>query len=377
MRPISVLHVADARSWRGGEQQVLYLHRGLLDRGVDSTVVCAGGGAFHRRLREEQLPHRTLPLHGSWDPISAWRLGGLARASGALVHTHTSHAHGLALAASYLRGRFPLVVSRRVDFAVGRTPIGRFKYHSDRVDLFLAISSGVRDVLATGGVDPERIRLVPSGIDLGRFHGVQARPGWRDELGVAPGRLLVGQVAALAPHKDQATLLRAFARLRGMGVEAELVILGEGALRRELGRMRDELGLGDVVHLPGFTEEVLPRMACFDLFVLSSHLEGLGTAILDAMALGLPVVATRTGGIPDAVEDGVTGRLVPPRDPEALARALAELAGDADRRAMLGRAGRDRVVARFDVEKTVEGSLAAYREVLGRGLAPGAAPRPY
>jgi glycosyltransferase involved in cell wall biosynthesis len=364
-----ILHLDDARSWRGGEQQVLYLHRGLLERGVDSVVVCPPHSTFADRLREEALPSWPWPQWGALDLLSAWRLGREARRRPALVHTHTSHAHSTALLAARLSGGFPLVVSRRVDFPIDTHRAKRRKYLDRRVGLYLAISSGVERCLLDGGVEPQRIRRVPSGIDLGRFEEVPVDHAWRESLSLPAGRILMGSVAALAPHKDQSTLLRAFARMLRMGIDAQLVILGEGGQRRQLESMRQELGLEDRVLMPGFTREILPRMRAFDLFVLSSHLEGLGTAILDAMALGLAVVATRTGGIPDAVVDGVTGQLVPPRDVEGMAHAMAAMARDPGARQGMGEAGRQRVREHFDVRRTVDLTVAAYEALLGHRLA--------
>ena len=369
-RPLRVLHLDDALSWRGGEQQVLYLHEGLLEQGVDSLVVCPPDSAFAERLQERSLPFWALAQRGGFGSLAAWRLGGRARREGAIVHAHTSHAHSLALWASHLRGRFPLVVSRRVDFAVGQDALGRRKYLSRRVDRYLAISSQVERMLRQAGVPATRIRRIPSGVDLRRFEGVSPDETWRAELGLPEGRALVGSVAALADHKDQVTLLRAFARLRRMGVDAQLVILGEGSERPRLEALRSELGLDERVLLPGFTRGILEKMLCFDFFVLSSKLEGLGTAILDAMALGLAVVATRAGGIPDAVVHEETGLLVPVGDVEGLAQAMAALLRDPHLRKRYGEAGRQRVREHFDVRRTVESTLQVYREIAGEPARP-------
>jgi glycosyltransferase involved in cell wall biosynthesis len=359
----TVYHLDDAMSWRGGEQQVAYLHRGLLARGWDSTVICRRGGALHQRLEAARLPHRAMTIRGSQDLHAAWKIGSLARKHRALLHAHTSHAHDLSLWASRLRGRFPLVVSRRVDFPVGRSFFARRKYLSDRIDRYYAISSAVESELLAASVAADRIRRVPSGIDLSRFPRVEPMPAWREAMKVAPDELLFGNVAALAPHKDQATLLRAFARYVDGGGRGKLVILGEGELRGDLEALRDRLRLRDRVLLPGFVSDILPRVRSLDVFVMSSSLEGLGTSILDAMALERCIVATRTGGIPDAIVDERNGILVPPRDPEALAAALHRLAQDAQLRRSLAAAAREDVQA-FSVEHTVAMSEAAYLEVL-------------
>lgn len=370
--PTAIFHLDDAATWRGGEQQVLYLHRGLLAHGQDSRVICQRGGAFHERLAAERLPHYAIRMVGGHDPGAALRIAQLLRDPASILHTHTSHTHDLALWAARFGARGKVVVSRRVDFPVGRGWTGRWKYRNRRVDRYLAISSAVEQELRNGGVQPDRIRRVPSGVDLTRFEGVEPDLQWRAGLGLAPGELLFCNVAALAPHKDQATLLDAFRAFLDHGGKGKLVILGEGELRGALEHQRARLNLAADVFLPGFTEAVLPRLRAADVFVMSSVTEGLGTSILDAMALARPVIATRAGGIVDAVTAGETGLLVPPSDPGAMAAALADLQNSAASRQRMGLAGQ-RKVEEFDVRRTVELTLAAYRELFDHPE-PGSAP---
>jgi glycosyltransferase involved in cell wall biosynthesis len=368
-KPISVLHLDDARTWRGGQQQVLYLHRGLLAEGVDSTVVTPAGSALARRLQDEGLPLWTLPLRGIRALPSAWHLARRAESTGAILHSHTAHTHTTGLLCCYFKPRLALVVSRRVDFVPASSATNRWKYRNKHVDRYLAISSGVERVLLASGVSKERIRRVPSGIDLARFADLSPDTAWRKSLGLPEGRKLVGSIAALAPHKDQVILLKAFARMLRMGTDAQLVIFGEGSERARLEDLRQQLGLQERVLLPGFVKEPLSRAACFDLFVLSSVEEGLGTAILDAMAMRQAVVATAAGGIPDAVVDRETGRLVPPKDVEGLAHAMASLLKDPALARRYGEAGRKRVEEHFEVRRTVSLTLAAYRELEAPSLA--------
>jgi glycosyltransferase involved in cell wall biosynthesis len=357
-----ILHLDDAKSWRGGQQQVLYLHEGLLVAGLDSRVICQTGGALESRLRQRRLPHYALRMRGGHDLLAARRIGRLCRREGALLHAHTSHAHDLALWASRLCGHMPLVVSRRVDFRIDGSWWRRRKYRDRRVDRYLAISSAVELELLRGGVEPQRIRRVPSGIDLSRQANYTPDGRFRASLGIGEDELLFCNVAALAPHKDQQTLLTAFAHYRRGGGSGHLVLLGEGELRDTLLRLRHELELDACVHLPGFVQEVLPKLASCDVFVLSSRTEGLGTSILDAMALGRCVVATRAGGIPDAIEDGATGLLVAVASPLELAAALQRVAQDEALRRRLGDRARD-AVREFDVQRTVARTHAVYAEL--------------
>lgn len=360
--PTTIYHLDDASSWRGGQQQVLYLHRGLLAADEDSRVICQQGGDFHERLVQEKLPHYAIHMVGGHDLVAARKIARLTASPASILHAHSSHAHDLGLWSGRLAGRARLVVSRRVDFPVGRGWAGRWKYRNRRVALYLAISSAVQAELEAAGIAAQRIRRIPSGIDFTRFDGVEPDLQWRSGFGLAPGELLFCNVAALAPHKDQATLISAFRHFLDAGGSGKLVILGEGDLRAGLEEQVSDLGLEKAVFLPGFTPEVLPRLAASDVFVMSSSTEGLGTSILDAMALARPVVATRAGGIVDAVEHGETGLLVAPRDPAALSGALADLQRSAASRQRMGLAGLARV-EQFDVRRTVELTRAAYREL--------------
>ena len=174
---------------------------------------------------------------------------------------------------------------------------------------------------------------------------------------------MIGNVAALTGHKDHETLVEAMALLRPRSPHACLVIAGDGDRRPALEALVRARSLEGRVLFAGFRDDLDRLLPAFSVFCLSSHLEGLGTSVLDAMAFGLPVVATAAGGIPEAVEDGLTGRVVPPRAPAALADALVEVLGDEARRRALGEAGRRRFLERFTSDRMVEETLRVLEEV--------------
>jgi len=272
-----------------------------------------------------------------------------------VIHVHESHGVlGVLLSARRLKTRPRLVASRRVDFSIGL--LARLKY--ERMDRILAVSQAVRDVLLKGGLPPEKIALV--------HEGVKDRdpvPGGREVLrsmGVPEGAPLVGNVAQLVDHKDHATLLRAAALVLKDKPEVRFLICGDGPLKEELTTLAATLGVAERVLFVGFRSDLDALFPCFDVFCLSSHLEGLGTSVLDAMCFSRPVVATRAGGIPDAVVDGETGRLVAPRDHEALARALLDTLNSADALSRYGHAGRRRFLSDLTSSAMVEATLRAY-----------------
>ncbi|MBM3223808.1 MAG: glycosyltransferase family 4 protein, partial [Candidatus Tectomicrobia bacterium] len=209
------------------------------------------------------------------------------------------------------------------------------------------------------GIPPQRVQTVYSGVDLQRFQAVPAAPPL-----FPMGTRVIGTVGHLAGQKGQRYLLEAFALLTRTEPEIGLVIAGDGALRGPLEAQAAALGITHQVCFTGFRRDILELTQSFDLFVFASYLEGLGTAILDAMALGKPVVATRAGGIPEAVQEGVTGLLVPPRDPSALAEALRYCLRHPVQARRFGEAGRARVERSFTVEQMVRGTLQVYATML-------------
>ncbi|UCE01995.1 MAG: glycosyltransferase [Candidatus Latescibacterota bacterium] len=364
-----VLMLDSESSWRGGQNQLALLMRGLESQGVEVTLAAPADAAIAAKAAESGIATRPLAIRGGMDVLAARRLAGLLDTFD-IVHCHSSHAHSIAFLATWnllsgrRRQRPALVVSRRVDFPFARHGASALKYRQG-ADLYLAISNGVRDVLVAGGVDPQRIALVPSGIDLERHRAIGDTSYVRDEFALQQCGPLIGNVAALAPHKSQVDFIRA-ARIVAEQVEdARFLIVGEGELRGELESMIRELGMQDRILLTGFRSDALAILASFDLFVLSSYLEGLCTSIMDAQVLGVPVVATNTGGVPDLVQHEHTGLLSPPRRPEALAAAILRLLREPGLR--------DRCVANarkrspeYDFHHMVRRTAEAYRRVLGR-----------
>jgi glycosyltransferase involved in cell wall biosynthesis len=229
--------------------------------------------------------------------------------------------------------------------------------------MFLAISTGVRRVLLDAGVIEERVALVPSGIDLGKFDGIGDASSLEKEFGIGESATVIGNVAALAPHKSQSDFVRAAGIIKKKIPGARFFIVGEGEQRPDLEALIRELGLERDVTLTGFRRDVLALLSMFDCFVLSSYLEGLCTSIMDAQVLGVPVVATRTGGVPDLVEDGRTGLLVAPRDPDGLAAGVVRMLGDGELRSRCVRNAKEKTTS-YDYRRMVAQTLAAYRSLL-------------
>jgi glycosyltransferase involved in cell wall biosynthesis len=338
---------------------VLYLLRGLAARGWPVLLATPPDGVLASRAGDLGGARIPVTARGDLDLRAARRLRASLGAAD-ILHLHTGRAHALGLLAAWGRRPRPrLVVSRRVDFPIHGGAAGRLKYRHG-VDRFIAVSEAVRRVLLEGGVSEDRVVTVHSGIDPERMRVPPDPAGLRRELSVPQGTKLLGFIGALVGHKAPEHLVAALARLPE-GVHG--VFAGEGALEADLRRRVRSLNLEPRVHFLGVREDVPRLMRSIDVFVLPSRTEGLGTSVLDAMAAGTPVVATRAGGIPEMVEDAVSGLLVPPDDPEALAGALRRVLNDAALRAGLirGAAGR---LGEFTADRMVEGTLAVYHSVL-------------
>jgi len=364
-QPLRVFHLNTERTWRGGEGQLLALAEGLQRRGHAGVVVAQHDGELAARARAAAVPVEEVRMRGEWDLAAVARIAALLRRDRPdVVHMHTSHAHTLGVLASGWTGIGRRVVARRVDFSIHRhaLSLSGWKYRFG-VDRYIAISEAVRAQLVKDGVAASRIAHVASGVDPQRFLGGDPARA-RADLGVPAGAPLVGTLAHFGWHKSLETLIAAAEHVVAAQPDAWIAIVGEGDLRPMLEAERERSRARDRVLLPGFRSNVADFLAAFDLFVMPSVMEGLCTAILDAFAVGVPVVATRAGGIPELVRHEETGLLVEPRQPAALAAAIVRALRDEPLRRRMTARARACLLESFTNDAMVEGTLAVYRELL-------------
>lgn len=338
---------------------------GLRERGHRTVLVAHPEGELAGRASEGHDLIRLAP-RAEVDLHAGWKLSRIIKdLRPDIVHAHDPHAVALAsLALSFMTGGTcpGLIASRRVAFHLKGHAFSRWKYH--QVDCFVAASNAIRDMLIGDGIDADRVVTVYEGIDL---HRVQVEPAANihAEFWLPTHAPIVGAVAALTQEKGHKYLIDAAALVVREVPDARFVIMGEGDLRPVLERHIKELHLEKHVLLPGFRADILSFIKSFDLFVMSSLFEGLGTSLLDAMALSKATVASDTGGIPEVVSHGETGLLVQPRDARELASAISTLLKDPARREQMGRAGLERVKRIFSADEMVERTLGVYRRHAG------------
>jgi glycosyltransferase involved in cell wall biosynthesis len=349
---------------------VLYLLRGLLAAGVEQELLCQPDGVLAARAQEDGVAVWRRRMRGEVDLPAALAIAGRIRERRFdVVHMHTSHAHTLGVLGAMLAGRpRPLtVVARRVDFSIHKRPVldfSRQKY-TWGVDRILCVSETIRRVLIADGLPQDLLGVVHSGIDLSRLDDVpDRRIDYRREFGVPKDGPLILNIGHCADHKGQRDLVSAAPAVLARHPGARIVIAGDGELLPDLLAQAEELGLGGRVLFPGFRTDVPALLRAADLFCFPSRLEGLGTSVLDALALRCPVVSTTAGGIPEMIDSGVHGLLVPPRDPGALAAAMLRVLDQPEQARAMAEAGRRRVEEEFTCQRTAERTAAEYRRLL-------------
>lgn len=227
-----------------------------------------------------------------------------------------------------------------------------YRWINPRFSRIVAASDAVRQSLLESGVADDSITVIYNGVDPERFENT-APDSLRSELEIPSSALILGMVANLSAVKDHATVIDCLSGLHRQDRRFHLVLAGDGALRVDLEKQVVDTGLEPFVHFLGRRSDVPTVLAGFDIFVLSSLTEGLSNSLLEAMASGKPVIATRVGGNPEVVVDGVTGVLIPPKDLDTLAREILRLADNPDLRIQMGQAGYQRVVEKFSIDAMV------------------------
>ena len=358
-----VLHVDSELPWRGGQNQVLLLMRRQRARGDDPQLAAPGRGALAARAAAEGFPVHPVGMRGTWDIPAVLALARvMRRIRPDVVHWHAARAHAIGAMAALLAPHPARVLSRRVQLPVRRSPGSRLLY-ALRIDRIAAISSAVRDALVQSGINARKIDVVPSGIDPAPARDAARRAELRAGLGCSEEEVVGINVSALAAGKGHHDLMRGAAIALLRAPRLRLWIAGEGPLEEALRAERRSLGLEQEVQLLGFRADIMSLLHGADFFCLPTLHEGLGSSILEAMSAGLPVIATRVGGIPEIVEDGRTGILVRPSDPGALADAMVEMATRPELREAMGARGASRADG-FSADRTAEATYEVYRSAL-------------
>ena len=360
---MKVAHVHRIAGIGGSERHLLTLLPALSERDVEVRFVgldVSGQASdpFYRELAARGVPAVRLPSRGDVDPLLALRLPRLLRRLRPdVVHTHLVHADVYGALAT-VGSPFALVSTKHNDDPFRAGPFRLVERAlARRADAVVAITDSVRRFAIDNiGLPAAKIATIHYGLD-------EPPPPWNGDVADAPsGRMLLG-VGRLVEQKGYDTLVRALPAIRAAHPDVVLVVVGEGPLRRELMRLAADLGVADALHLPGRSGDVAAWMRRAEVFVHPSRWEGFGLVVLEAMLLGLPIVATRVSALPELIEHPVSGILVEPGNDATLAAAAIELLGDASRRTTLGAAAQQRARTAFSVARMADATVALYRRV--------------
>jgi glycosyltransferase involved in cell wall biosynthesis len=366
---VRIVHLVIGGDVAGGQAIALRLAQAACERDHDVAFVAPEPGPFVDRVRADGIPVHLLSVRRTYQVGKAVRLARLLhREQADVLHTHTLAAANVLGRVSARLAGVPVISHLHIENLFRRATrplLRRLDNTTARLCARLvAVSEDTRRAYERQGYPEHRIEVVLNGVEL---DARGAAADLRSELGIPPGAPLVGEVARLCDVKGQRELIEAIASVP----EARLVLVGadlerDGAFEAELRREADRLGVRDRVVFAGRRDDVGGLLGQLDVVALPSWTEGLPLVLLEAMARGRAVVATSVGGTPEAVTDGETGLLVPPRDPEALAQAIRRLLADPDLRGRLGDAGRRRVAERFSADAMCRRVLELYDEVVAR-----------
>ena len=345
-----IVHTEASQGWGGQEIRILTEARGLLERGHRVTLLTPPGARIFEAARGQGIPVVAMPFEkkrpAGVRALRRW----LDEERPDLVNTHSSIDSWLMALTQPFAHRMPVVRTRHISAALPRSPTTRWLYTRGADHVVTTGERLRRHMIERLRADPERFTSVPTGIDLHRYHRASAAPRavTRAALAIPDEALVICIAATLRSWKGHAVLLDAFDPLAAMRADVHLLIVGDGPVRAATEARATSSPASERIHFTGHSEQVEDLLAASDIFALPSWAnEGVPQAIMQAMALELPVVSTPVGAIDEALVDGETGLMVAPRDPLSLTGALRRLADDPDLRAAFGRAGRARAARYF------------------------------
>lgn len=360
-----LLYVTEATGWTGGANQAWLTAREFVCRGHSVAAACRPDAEVGRRFAQAGIPVLPLYIRQDYDLISALKLARLAREWKAdLIHAHHPQAHAMALIAAYRLGGIPVVVTRQVIYPIGRNPFSFFKYRSKRISRYVAVCKPAARELEAVGVEPSRIAIIPSGVELDRWEASRLkRP--KSANGRRKVVTMVGHYSR-SPIKGYEVLLKAVPTVARAVPEVRFRLVGRDT--EELKFLADSLGVSRHVELLGERNDVPELLSESQVYVMPSLSEGIGTALIEAQAAGVPAVASEVGGLPEVVEKDVTGLLVPPGDPDGLAEAVVKLLKNPERAQEMARLGLERVRERFSIGSVVDRLESLYLTVVPGGF---------
>jgi glycosyltransferase involved in cell wall biosynthesis len=357
-----VLHLETGRHLYGGALQVLYLMNGLREYACQNTLVCARGSEISRAAAKAARVIYAVPMAGELDPRCLLRFCQIIRNERPdIVHVHSRRGADLWGGLAAHAARRKAILTRRVDNPERRLIVAA-KYRL--YDKVIAISEGIRQVLLQEGVPANKVDCVPSAVDSQHYQHPCQREWFCEQFGLRPDNKAIGVIAQLIPRKGHRYLIEAAPEILKRYPETRFLFFGQGPLQQDLQQLCKRANIANKVHFAAFRADLERILPCLDMVVHPATMEGLGVSLLQAAAAGVPIVATRVGGIPEIIRDRVNGHLVDVGDSEALIHGVLTLLGNPAKAKYYANNGQERVSSEFSIKKMVTGNVAVYQEVL-------------
>lgn len=363
MKKPNILHISTAHIWRGAERQIVNLYKGLSDL-CDQTIVCPEESPLFLYCKEKNINVISYKMSGSIQPLVASKMAGfIIRNSFDLIHIHDSHGINLYLLSRIFGVKCEAIITRRVDFEIGKSVFSLWKYNHNSIRKIICISEEIKNIVNSKIKDKNKTTIVYSGIDLEKIEQTKDIDILRKEYNISKDKKIIGTAAALVPHKDILSFIATAKKYLQKDKDAIFFIIGEGEEKDRLYKKIEEDGLQNDIIMTGFKKNILECIKNFDLFLFTSTIEGLSTTLMDVMAIGIPLVATKAGGAKEILIHNKNALVAEPRDTNTLALHLLSLINDDIKKEELTSYGKEFVV-NFDYKIMAQKNFSIYKEIL-------------
>ena len=356
-----VLHIDTEMGYRGGQRQVTLLTNGLTEQKIPSIIVCKPNSKLEAQCKETKFPFYSVKMRNELDIFSGYKIAKICRREKLnILHAHTPHAIALCLWTKLFYRNVKIVVSRRVDFPIKSNMFSQFKYRNKFISKIICISDGIKSVMSRH-INSKKLLTIRSAVDTESYNKIEYN-NLKSQLGIN-NKIVVGTIAAFADHKDYPTLVKASKIILKNNKNIIFICCGDGETLSEVKILTKELGIYDNYIFTGFINNIHDYLGSFDIFAFPSKLEGLGTSLLDAQYHSLPIVACKTGGIPEIVKNGNNGYLCEPKDYESFAKNLLSLIKNEELRQKFGKNGSENLT-NFNLKTLISKHITLYRDII-------------
>ena len=364
-KKLTILHTEASKGWGGQEIRIFQESLRFAELGHRVLIACHEGSGLARKAEEVGLQVRIIPMRFACDPAAIYKFYRLIKTEKVdIIHTHSSKDSWIAGTAGRI-SQTPVVRSRHLSTPVRQSLMAAFVY-SHLCDIIITSGMHIREALITKNkIDPDRIVSIPAGVDTKKYDINIKGDNIRAEFGLIGSYPVVGSVAILRRWKGHHFILEAVPRIISAFPDAKFLITGDGPQWDNLNMKIRELGIEKHVIMTGFRNDISEIMSALDIFILpSTASEATSQVIPQALSMGKPVIATNVGGLPEIIEDGVTGLLIPPGDPDAIAGAVLRMAEHKEEAQKMAVKGRDKILKDFTFQGMIDRTAGVYYDVL-------------